>query len=161
VDRCLARKEELNDEFSVLDTVMPLEDVVACCLAKSPGERFHDFHQVREALAWHVYNRYETYLSPSLLLDELGASARRLTADECLNKALSFVELGQYQQALQAFDQTIERDPENGKAWLGKGLLLMNTFHRFEEALAALEEAQRLGEQGAEEQILLCRKQMP
>jgi tetratricopeptide (TPR) repeat protein len=81
--------------------------------------------------------------------------------DELLHKALSFVELKQHQKALQAFNRAIKRHPTNGRAWLEKGLLLMNAFRRFAEALEALEEAWRLGEPGAEEQIMVCRKRIP
>jgi serine/threonine protein kinase len=93
---------------------------------------------------------------------ELGpAPGKKPTEDELLHKALSLVELGQHQQALRAFDQAIERNPKKGRAWVEKGLLLMNTFRRFDKALASLEEAQRLGEQGLEEYIARCRKQLP
>src|SRR5262245_19258900 len=79
---------------------------------------------------------------------------------ELLDKALSLVELGQHEQALQTFTQVIERNPMKGSAWLGKGLLLMNAFRRFDEALVSLEHAQKLGEQGLEEHVVVCRRKL-
>src|SRR5262249_56741845 len=108
-----------------------------------------------------VYEAYE-YLTATAFPEPVDPTAANpLTADELLHKALSLVELGRYEKALAAFNRVIELNPKNGGAYLGEGLLLMNIFHRFEEALRSLEEAQRLGEHGLEEHILFCRKNLP
>lgn len=144
-------------------TVMPpnlytsypsLNHIVARCLAKTPSQRFGDFLELRKALEPSVYDRYETYLRdlppPSV--------ASELTDDELLLKAQSLVVLRHHERALQVYDQVIRQNPLVRRAWLERGLLLMNIFRRFDEALASLEEAQRLGEEVLEEYIVLCRR---
>src|SRR5262249_16764554 len=119
-----------------------LYDIAGRCLAKDPGERYADFSEVRAMLQGLLdHDPYETYMR-TLPPPE---PAKDLDAAELLDKALSLVELRQYERALRAFDQLIERHPTSGRAWLGKGLLLMKAFCRFEEALASLEAAQKLG----------------
>jgi serine/threonine protein kinase len=143
---------------AVLRTAFPgLNSIVARCLAKHPGQRFDNFLELREALEASMYDKYETYIGLDV---PPPAHASEFTEDELLQKALSLVELNQHQRALRAFEQAIERNPKRGAAWRGKGLLLMDTFHRFGEALASLEQAQRLGEQGLEERIVLCREKL-
>jgi serine/threonine protein kinase len=132
-----------------------LNDIVARCLAKNPRERFGDFGELRGELESSVYDRYETYLN---FIER--SVAIKLTEDELLEKAVSLVHLRRYQQALTVVNQVLKRHPMNRGAWIEKGLLLMNGFHRFDEALTCFKHAQRLGEHRSEEYIVLCQNKL-
>jgi serine/threonine protein kinase len=142
---------DLDTEYATLDAL------VARCLAKNPAERFADFLEVRKELERAVYDHGWSYLRGDLPSHAL---ARPLTDQELLDKARSLAVLRQYQQALQAFNLAIEKNPTAGRAWVERGLLLMNVFRRFEEALNSLCQAERLGERSLEDYIVECRKHL-
>jgi serine/threonine protein kinase len=155
-----------SPRFSSQWALSKLNGIVASCLSKDPVFRYPNFMALREALfkaaSFYEIHEDDEYVTPTDFPEPVKpAAANPLTADEFLHQAQSLVELGRYEQALEIFNHLIEQNPKNGGAYLGKGLLLMNIFHRFDEALRSLEEAQRLGEHGLEEHIALCRKQLP
>jgi Flp pilus assembly protein TadD len=59
--------------------------------------------------------------------------------------------------AVRCFDRVLHADPRHSKAWLLKGVALA-TAGRFDEGLACLEEAQRLGEPQAAAVIESCNR---
>jgi hypothetical protein len=140
-----------------LTTAFPrLNALVARCLAKRPCDRLSDFVELRKALEAAVFDPYETYYSPPHGLPS-PAVAGELTGEELLDKATSLLELHRPEQALAALDEQLARSPEDRKAHAQKGILLMNTFHRYKEALISLERAQQLGERELEKRIDFCR----
>jgi serine/threonine protein kinase len=141
-----------------LHTYSLLNDIVGRCLAKSPSERFGDFLELRKALEPSVFDPFVTYVDWNSPLPP--RVANELTVGELLQKASSLVVLRRHQDALQLLTQVVERHPGVGKAWLERGLLLMNVFSRFDEALASLEQARGLGEHVLEGHIALCRSKL-
>jgi tetratricopeptide (TPR) repeat protein len=61
-------------------------------------------------------------------------------ASALVNKAKALLDLGRYDEALQASENAIELDPDYAIAWNNKGAALIN-LHRYDEALQALEKA--------------------
>jgi serine/threonine protein kinase len=125
------------------------------CLAKDPTNRYKDFQEIRQELAWEPEDRRTSYAPILPPGNPHGFAAgrrlrrpvpRRLTEDELLSRGLSCLELGQENLALAAFDQLIERYPRNRRGHLEKAKLLMTMPHRYDEGCAILERAESIGD---------------
>ena len=72
-----------------------------------------------------------------------GGSILAQTAEEWFNKGMAFIELGQYQDAISAFDKAIEINPKYANAWNNKGVAL-GRLGRYKEAKVCYDKAKEL-----------------
>ena len=86
-------------------------------------------------------------LKPILCVLVLAALAMpvygQVTAEDWVNKGAALAILGEFDEALQAFDEAIRLDPKATVAWYNKGLTLVY-LGKFNEAIQAYDEAIRL-----------------
>ena len=66
--------------------------------------------------------------------------------------------LGSADEALRAYDQAIALNPNSAEAWFNKGVVLVNVQQKYREALAYLEQAERLGSSQANTAIKQCKQ---
>jgi tetratricopeptide (TPR) repeat protein len=146
---CLQRALEINPRYAkawsnlatTLEMVGQRAEGMAC------RERALEINP-NDAEAWH---------NKGVALEELGQPLEALACYKratkitppyqkaWLNTAVLLVELGRPQEALTYFDQLLEINPRYGLAWYNKGVMLFRSLGQFDEALASLREAQRLG----------------
>lgn len=86
-------------------------DFVLACLAKDPTARPQTWREVLDSLS--ALYQAEFGEAPSLALDGMSLKAREL-----MDKGYSLTELGRYEEALLAYDQALELQPDY--AWLGR-----------------------------------------
>jgi tetratricopeptide (TPR) repeat protein len=65
--------------------------------------------------------------------------------------------MGRQRDEVICYDRALEINPRNAEAWFNKGSLLCSNFHRYREAMACFEEAQKLGHPRAADGIATCR----
>lgn len=65
------------------------------------------------------------------------------TAEEWYNKGCDLIELGQYKEAIEAYDQALKINPEDAMAWRDKGIAL-SKITLYKEALEAYDQALKL-----------------
>jgi len=75
-----------------------------------------------ESLGWALYNQNKTAESLNVFLE--GAGLREEWAPFHSGLGLTYVRLGNYEEALREFDRALALDPEDREALLGKGTLL-------------------------------------
>ena len=81
------------------------------------------------------------------LSDNPMCTVKQTTATKWNNKGWKILFLGDYEEAIRAFDKAIEIDPYLAGAWYNKGLAL-KLIGRTAEANAAFAEANKLGFNG-------------
>jgi len=75
-----------------------------------------------------------------------------------LNKGMSLVVLSRFEEAMQCFDKAIELNPNSAQAWFNKGVVLVNGYQKYRDALPYLEQAERLGAPQASAAVARCRQ---
>lgn len=118
-----------------LQTVIPasIQDFVMDCLAKDPAERPVSWESVTDALT-HLYT---DVLGQAPAAEPEGAP---LLARELIDKGYSLTELGRYEEALTAYDQALDQQPDFSWAWARKGRTL-RLLDRYTDALACYDKA--------------------
>jgi Flp pilus assembly protein TadD len=84
-------------------------------------------------------------------VSEAGLSARGCERET--TRGFALLQLGEYEQALEAFDRAIEFRPESVQPWLGKGLAL-RCLERYAESRQAYERALELKPDRAQKAVL-------
>lgn len=72
-----------------------------------------------------------------------------------MNKGIALNDLGKHDEALNSYGKAIEFNPRLDQAWFLRGLTLMNVFHRYQEAIPYLQEAERLGSKEASQMLAM------
>ncbi len=57
------------------------------------------------------------------------------------NKGTAFYHLGKYSEAIKAYDKAVELDPKYFKAYIDKGVILLNNFKKYEKAIKVFDQA--------------------
>ena len=68
------------------------------------------------------------------------ASAQEMSADDWLKEGFSLAANGSYEQSLEAYDKSIQIDPNNELAWINKANILLR-LNRTDEATGAYQKA--------------------
>ncbi|MGH9764043.1 MAG: protein kinase domain-containing protein, partial [Blastocatellia bacterium] len=111
----------------------PLAAAVETCLAKTPGNRFGSFREVRSQMA-RLYETLTGNPAPELVGSQSLDSAR------LLNKGASLDALGRCDEAIACFDRAIEISPSLEQAWSSKGASFAG-LGRFDEAIECYDRA--------------------
>lgn len=148
MDLALARKLYRDQHFQELpkapeerrsDCPTGLNDVILQCLEKNPAKRFPDFCALRQELAG-IFSRMTgqaIHKSPESI---------RLPDRDMIEKSISLIDLGHYQDAVICLDKALSTVQDSGLQWIarcsrGSAFAAMGLR---EEALADYEEALRL-----------------
>ena len=75
-----------------------------------------------------------------------------------MNKGLTLAELQRPAEALDCFERALALNPRLEQGWFNKGVILVNAFQRYAEALPCFAEAERLGNTQAAEGIAMCQQ---
>lgn len=122
---------------ATLEDIPPLvQAFVLACLAKDPSARPQSWPDVVEA----VTNLYTEVAGQPPAPEPEGAP---LLARELIDKGYSLTELGRYDEALTAYDQAIEQQPDLSWAWARKGRTL-RLLERYTDALVCYDKALEL-----------------
>ncbi len=128
-------REAHMNQVPLPGSVMPerLWEIVRACLAKDPGNRPASYAALRDALE-------ASGLCGSTRAGGRADGTLEMTATEWGNRALSLLQAGHYEEALEAFDRALELDPELSRAYNNRGLLF-ERMDRLEEALRDFDQA--------------------
>jgi len=113
-----------------------LDTIMAYCLAKRREERFTTVNELLEELS-SIYQ--QQFSEPPRAIDSTGPFTN---LDYC-NRAITFMKLKRYDEALADFAQAIQLNPTFSLAYYGRGTLYKN-LHYFERALADFAQVIRL-----------------
>ncbi len=120
--------------LAMRDTIpAPIQDFVMDCLAKDPAVRPVSWDAVADA----VTQLYIDLYGQAPAAEPEGAP---LLARELIDKGYSLTELGRYDEALTAYDQAIDQQPDLSWAWARKGRTL-RLLERYTDALACYDKA--------------------
>ena len=109
--------EEYYDSSRV-DIPENLREVLTCCLAIKPENRFHDFSEIETILKgiYHKISGNEYFrTSPQSASD---------TADSLNNRALSFLDLGKYDEAEKCWERALSKNAGHKEAVFNRTLFL-------------------------------------
>lgn len=121
-------KDLLPDPRQYNTAVRPeLVEIVHRCMQKDPADRYKGFVEVAAALD-RVYRMLTGKERP------LQAPPDQMNAVHWIAKGTSLAHLGKYQEAVEAFDKSIQIDQELPQGWLGKAEAL-RVLGQFREAL--------------------------
>jgi tetratricopeptide (TPR) repeat protein len=120
-------------EIPVVET--PYWDVIRRCLAPRPKDRFSHFGEVRVALKEALVRAGETKFDFVINTHQ--------SAADLSDKAVNLKALGQFESALECFEDAIQQDPRDANTWMNKGNLL-SAMKRGAEALEAYDYALKL-----------------
>ncbi|MCU0474813.1 MAG: tetratricopeptide repeat protein [Anaerolineae bacterium] len=120
-------------EGAVAQVPAVLQAFVLSCLAKDPAQRPQSWGEVLDALT----GLYTDLVGAAPAPEPEGAP---LLARELMDKGYSLTELGRYEEALSAYDQAIDQQPDLSWAWARKGRTL-RLLERYTEALACYDKA--------------------
>ena len=112
-----------NEYFPMCRVPIPerLQRLLARCLANDPDDRYHDFGRVEVALR-EIYTMEtgESYPRPA-------PQSAANTADSLNNRALSMIDLGQPEKALELWDAALAVDTRNVNVLTNQSLFLWRT----------------------------------
>lgn len=110
-----------------------VQDFVLDCLAKMPDARPVSWEAVTDVLT----DLYTSIFGQPPAAEPEGAP---LLARELIDKGYSLTELGRYEEALTAYDQALEQQPDFSWAWARKGRTL-RLLDRYDDALKCYDKA--------------------
>lgn len=121
-----------------------LRELLYQCLKKDPADRFPNFVALKEALD-QLYLKLTLTNAPEHHESEHAYDSDNLhqLLHELDNKAQSLFRLGHHEEALQCWDQALERSPNEPRFLRGKGDALA-ALSRYEEALACYDESLKI-----------------
>src|SRR5262249_39849499 len=76
------------------------------------------------------------------------------------SKAITLSKLGRLPESLASYDRLVALAPEFALGWQSRGVLLLNGFKRYQDALQCFEKAQQLGYEGAAQGVAYCRQEL-
>jgi tetratricopeptide (TPR) repeat protein len=122
----------LHRETPVPRLDSPLFPIIQRCLEKAPEKRYQTFKELRDEVEPLLQHQTGEVIIPPQL--------NELEAWEWSNKGISLRNLGQHEEAIRCYDQSLKLFPRNATVWSNKGADL-TSLGRHQEAFFCLDKA--------------------